>query len=938
MHRNQPTPSLLVHVVAHTHWDREWYLPAGRFRQRLVALIDELLADPPESDGSFLLDGQAVILDDYLAVRPENRDPLGQHLRDGTLEAGPWYVLADELLPSAEALVRNLLEGRATLRDFGAEPPAVLYSPDAFGHPAALPVLAAGFGYPLIILWRGYGGPAWPGGDVFRWRASDGTAALVYHLSRDGYELGANLPGEMSAAAERWASIHDELAGRSTLGIALLPNGADHHARQPLLRESLVALARAAGAQAEVRRGSLGGFAQEVVRRSLGAALPEVGGMPGKWEGRELRDSYGYTWTLQGTFGVRAKLKRRNAAVERLFVRDMEPWVALAARRGSRVAVRRGALVRAAWKTLLLCHPHDTLCGCSVDEVARAMDVRLDDAEAQAIGLRDDALLDLAEHDASLARTQPESWQPVVLARNATARARGGVAELEVLRFRRHVRVGPGSAVTDDGSVDVIDDESVEAAPADRSSPDQPFVLLGGRVSYQIIERGIRHDLVESPVHYPHDDLVDSYRVVAWLEPVPGYGTTALTVDNTSDEVSVRSPYPVRYEPVTAGDNWLDNGLLRVQIDSAGTVRLDAPSHDASFESLIGFEDVADLGDLYTHSPSGRVLESATFGGCRLVHGGPLRGELRSSWLLDVPVESTRESRSTVTQPLELNVALTLDAGAPFLRVRVWGDNQSRDHRLRVVFRTGLEGSEVWADAAFGPVRRTPIARPASSAERPPATAPLARYVTLAAPQLGVTLYSDGLAEYEATAAGDIAVTLLRAVGELSRNDLPERPGHAGWPAATPEAQSMGRFDARFALCPHHRRDEATIAMVEQLADDVLLPLVGSTLRSALAVPQPTRGVELGMAGQAEDGVTGEDPCRLAFSACTESGDGDWLVLRCVNLTDRSLSGSWRLGFPVTEARLARLDEKPLSALPVDGREVRFEASPREVVTVLARG
>ena len=145
-----PPDSLKLLVVSHTHWDREWYHAAGRFRQRLVALVDELLDDPPPEGSSFLLDGQGIVLDDYLAVRPERAAELGTLLREGRLEAGPWYVLADELIPSGEALVRNLLAGRDALRALRADPPPVLYCPDAFGHPAALPALASGFGTKAI--------------------------------------------------------------------------------------------------------------------------------------------------------------------------------------------------------------------------------------------------------------------------------------------------------------------------------------------------------------------------------------------------------------------------------------------------------------------------------------------------------------------------------------------------------------------------------------------------------------------------------------------------------------------------------------------------------------------------------------------------------------------------------------------------------------------
>ncbi|HEV2179578.1 MAG TPA: hypothetical protein VGR59_04635, partial [Gemmatimonadaceae bacterium] len=223
---------LTVHVVSHTHWDREWYEPAVRFRQRLVALIDEIIDDPPSAGDSFLLDGQAVVLEDYLAVRPERVAEVTALLHSDAIEAGPWYVLADELIPSGEALIRNLLAGRHVLSALAATAPPVLYSPDAFGHPASFPSLARGFGCEVIILWRGYGGPARPAGDTVRWRAGDGATVLLYHLPPDGYEFGASLPASADAARERWRTASRVLAPRAVLGLTLLPNGADHHARQ----------------------------------------------------------------------------------------------------------------------------------------------------------------------------------------------------------------------------------------------------------------------------------------------------------------------------------------------------------------------------------------------------------------------------------------------------------------------------------------------------------------------------------------------------------------------------------------------------------------------------------------------------------------------------------------------------------------------------------
>src|SRR6185503_2027130 len=86
----EPIRLITVHVVSHTHWDREWYQPAERFRQRLVALIDELLDAPPPDGSSFLLDGQTVVLEDYLEIRPERASEISRALREGRLEVGPW--------------------------------------------------------------------------------------------------------------------------------------------------------------------------------------------------------------------------------------------------------------------------------------------------------------------------------------------------------------------------------------------------------------------------------------------------------------------------------------------------------------------------------------------------------------------------------------------------------------------------------------------------------------------------------------------------------------------------------------------------------------------------------------------------------------------------------------------------------------------------------
>lgn len=880
---------LHICVVAHTHWDREWYHPAGRFRQRLVALLDELLDEPEPPGTAFLLDGQTVLLDDYLAVRPDRRGALREALRRGALEAGPWFVLGDELIPSGEALVRNLLEGRRVLQRLDADSPPVLYSPDAFGHPAMLPALASGFGFPLVILWRGYGGPAWPSGDSVRWRAPDGSTVLLYHLPPDGYEFGSTLPDDDSEAAARWTRVREVLEPRAALGVALLPSGADHHARQRGLAAAVSALARAAR-PAVVSRCSLAEFATRLVRRATDANLPVVRG--------ELRDSYGYAWTLQGTFASRAAQKRRYARAERLLTWDVEPWAALLSARGQG---DQRPLVQAAWRALLLCQPHDTLCGCSSDTVARAMDARLDDVESQVCGLRDDALLALAGVDPDATHGERAARRPAVLVRNRCARPRSGVADVDIVRVLRPAPVGPGSA-------------GFRALDA----PDTPFTLQNGTVPLQLLGETRRYDRVEAPRHYPVNDMVRVIHAVAWVDAAPAYGLTALSIDDAAETSTSAMPDD---RVVLAGAHWMESAALRVDVLPDGAVRFASREPPFTCESLIAFEDVGDVGDLYTHSPRAPVVASDTFLGAHVIHDGPLRAELRASWRLHVPEESSRDLRAGATRALTVHVSLILDAGAPFLRVHVWGENSCADHRLRIVFATGLAGGTVQADAAFTVVERAPVPERPGAAELPPRTAPLARHVSVAGADRAVTIYSDGLAEYEVTPAGGVAVTLLRAVGELSRPDLPERPGHAGWPMPTPEAQSLGGFQASFAVLARATGDAAR-DLLERVADDVLLPLEGSTLRSLVALPADVTGVALDGEG-------------LVCSSIKQAESGTDIVLRCVNRRSYEVKGSWRLDFPAAAAHRARLDETPLHALELDGNRVIFRAGPREIVTIL---
>jgi alpha-mannosidase len=241
-----------------------------------------------------------------------------------------------------------------------------------------------------------------------------------------------------------------------------------------------------------------------------------------------------------------------------------------------------------------------------------------------------------------------------------------------------------------------------------------------------------------------------------------------------------------------------------------------------------------------------------------------------------------------------------------------------------LVWHTDVQHGDVWADAAFGPVHRRAIVAPAHATETVPTTMPMHRWAMQVNPMFGATMVADGLAEAEVQ-DDQLALTLVRGIGDLSKATLLERPGHAGWPSPVPDAQCVGRFQARSALYLHGPMSDDTLSRVRDVCDDVLLPLVGESWRD-LTRSGSWSGPE----------VLGE---AYELSACTiSSHDPQAIVIRVVNLTARSAWGTVRLPHDGPwEVTRCRLDETPLDAAQQCSGAYTFEGGPGEVLTLRVR-
>jgi len=303
-----------IHVVSHTHWDREWYLTYEQFRFRLVALVDRLLdlLDEDPAYKYFHLDGQTIVLEDYLEIRPEQEPRLRKAIEGGRILIGPWYVMPDEFLVSGESLVRNLLRGHRISRQFGTPMP-VGYLPDLFGHVGQMPQIWRQFGLDNTILWRGFGGA----NAEYWWDAPDGSRLLMMHLPPEGYCNATRIvfdPDAMMARAKEKVEFERR---RTRTGQALLMNGVDHvepHTAIPALVERLSAIP---GQRAI--HSTLPDYVA-AVRRTVEKEQPALETITG-----ELRSGTDYANLLPGVLSARVYLKQQNAHVQTLLESYAEP-------------------------------------------------------------------------------------------------------------------------------------------------------------------------------------------------------------------------------------------------------------------------------------------------------------------------------------------------------------------------------------------------------------------------------------------------------------------------------------------------------------------------------------------------------------------------------------------------------------------------------------
>lgn len=777
-----------VYIISHSHWDREWYMAYEQHHMRLIELIDDLLelfeVDP--SFNSFHLDGQTIILDDYLQVRPEKRQAIQQAINEGKLRIGPFYILQDDFLISSESNVRNMLIGMEESRKWGT-PVMLGYFPDTFGNMGQTPQLMKQAGISAAAFGRGVK-PIGFDNQVLEaenyssqysemwWKGPDQTAIFGL-LFANWYSNGNEIPVEKEAALAFWKQKLADAEQYASTNHLLMMNGVDH---QPVQKDisKAIHLANELFPDYEFIHSNFTDYLEAVQKD-----VPEdLGSVEGELTSQETDGWY----TLANTASARVYLKQWNTKVQRQLENITEPLATMAYEVSGNYPHDQ---LDYAWKTLMQNHPHDSICGCSVDSVHREMIPRFEKADEVGKYLAQDSLEQLT---AAIDTTGfPKDSFPFVIV-NTAGMDKTGEAEITIELERKRFAEGIPEQLY----------QELENLPKRKYHVEtKSGATIPAILSEETVQFG--YDLPKDRFRVPY--MARMIKVTLPLENMPAFSweTFALVEGEAKAEE--------KETMIHQSGRIIENGPLHLTIEKNGTITMEDRKNKRKLNNLHIFEDIGDIGNEYIFKQpfcDQPILSSNKENSeVKVLVDTPEIAKMSILQEMEIPVSADerlekeqqmvvefryrKAERSKEKRILQIKTIMTIRKDSKKIDFETTLDNQMKDHRLRVLFPTKLHVEHHEADSIFEVVKRPNHV--SKSWENPTNPQHQQAFVNIHDEEYGVTVGNFGLNEYEVTEDGQIAVTLLRSVGEL---------GDWGY-FPTPEAQCLGEHRFNYSIELH---------------------------------------------------------------------------------------------------------------------------------------
>ncbi|HJG21499.1 MAG TPA: alpha-mannosidase, partial [Enterococcus durans] len=564
-----------VYIISHSHWDREWYMAYEQHHMRLVELMDDLLElfeKDPEFN-SFHLDGQTIILDDYLQVRPEKRELVQQAITVGKLRIGPFYILQDDFLISSESNVRNMLIGMEESQKWGT-PIMLGYFPDTFGNMGQTPQMMKQAGLEAAAFGRGVK-PIGFDNQVLEaenyssqysemwWKGPDQTEIFGL-LFANWYSNGNEIPSEKEAAKVFWKQKLSDAEQYASTDHLLMMNGVDH---QPVQKDisKAIRLANELYPDYEFVHSNFVDYL-EAVQKDL---PKDLGAVEGELTSQETDGWY----TLANTASARVYLKQWNTKVQRQLENITEPLATMAYEVTGEYPHDQ---LDYAWKTLMQNHPHDSICGCSVDSVHREMITRFEKANEVGKYLADEALRQLGE--AIDTSGLPEASYPFVVF-NTAGSPKTGEAEVSIELERKRFAEGIPEALyveLEQRPKKVYHVETVDGKK------------LSALISEEKVAFG--YDLPKDRFRVPYMARTITIRLPITEMPAFSWETFVLVEGAAEEQAGTL---------IEDAGRVLKNDQVQLEIQSNGTLTLTDKGTGVILDDLLVFEDVGDVGNEY---------------------------------------------------------------------------------------------------------------------------------------------------------------------------------------------------------------------------------------------------------------------------------------------------------------------------------------------------
>ncbi len=896
-----------IHVIPHSHWDREWYFTTSRSKVYLMKDLGDVL-NTLENDPEFkyfMVDAQGSLLDDYIKWRPQDKERISKLVNDGRLVIGPWYTQTDQLVISGESIVRNMYYGMKRCESFGKYM-NVGYVPDSFGQSGNMPQIYRQFGIEDTLFWRGVSDDMVKHTD-YNWRGDDGSVVFTTQIPF-GYYIGGNIPEEPEENEEFWQKeCLEKAGGRSATRHIYFPNGFD----QAPVRTNLPQL---------VKERNEKDPENEYVISCIEDYIKDV-----KSENPELEEVQGelviakHMRIHKSIFSSRSDLKVMNTQIQNYVTNVMEPLLTISYNLGNEYPHEAVAEI---WKLLFENAAHDSIGSCISDTANEDVYVRYKQARDIAVNL-------VELHSRLIATNVKNDADMTFTAINTLPQKRKDTAIVKTYV--------PG------GKFAIIDEKG----------NDVDYTIIKSRdLTDYVLSQTIMLD--PSRKFYVPDQVLEVTMAIK-ANDVPALGYVQYSIDTQKDS-----------HKETADKKVLENKYYTIEVEENGSLTIVDKANNVTYKNQGILVENGDDGDSFNYSPPRKDMEVfSNESKCTVkISGSDIydQAEIHFDMVVPADLDERAEGKVSVTMLVDMTVALRKDSKVIDFNVKV--DNKGLSHRLCVLFDSQIVSAFNYADQQFGLIKRPNYyekemklymesmnnktekkagiqelanwANDQSTWQEPPISIePTQSYVSLTDGKTGIAVIPQGVREYEVLDDSKIRLTLFRTYGFMGKENLIYRPGRASGERIieTPAAQLLKEMEFNFGFTSYAGdiNDSDIDTLAKQYNTNLEVYTYAEFLNGRLIFSQ--REIE----GQnAKIHSLFETEGNLVVSAVKKAEEDDGYIIRLYNGKDhKDLDDKIKFNFDIKEAYYTNLKEEKTEEIKVENNTISVkELSHCKFVTI----